>query len=558
MTSLRRSDVLFGAVLGAAYVSLLVSTAANLGFARDEGFYFTAADRYVRWLGELVDDPAEALRHENVDATWGHNSEHPPLMKTLFGLSHELFHEELGLFADHSTAYRFPAMLLAGLTIWLLYLMGTEAYGRAAGLAAAVAFGLAPRPFYHSHLACFDLPITAMVLSITYAYWKSLGTRRAGWYALLAGVLWGLGLLTKINALFVPATLLIHYVVVRTRGGALFPRVPRALLAMAILGPPIFVGLWPWLWHDTLPRIGSWIGFFRHHDYYTIEYLGITYFRPPFPLSYPWGMLLFTLPATTIFLVVQGAFLRGRALLPERLCARLGFGGKPDERRTDLLVLTSALVPILLIGNGRAPIFGGTKHFLPAVPFLALLAGAAFASVLEGARRALANRRRALGAATVSLWAALALPLARETAASHPFGLSHYNVVAGGTPGAADIGLCRQFWGFTTGSLTEWLSRVVRPGRGVQLHDTAVDSYRMFKRDGRLRADIRYAPTAAGADLALVHHEQHWAFLEYALWDTYRTAVPIKVLTHQGVPIVTVYGHLSAGGAAPPPRAPPP
>jgi len=75
----------------------------------------------------------------------------------------------------------------------------------------------------------------------------------------------------------------------------------------------------------------------------------------------------------------------------------------------------------------------------------------------------------------------------------------------------------------------------------VQFHDTLYESYRMLQRDGRLRGDIRYAGSAAGAELALVHHEQHWAFLEYAIWDTYRTAVPRKVLTHQGVPIVTAY-----------------
>jgi len=53
---------------------------------------------------------------------------------------------------------------------------------------------------------------------------------------------------------------------------------------------------------------------------------------------------------------------------------------------------------------------------------------------------------------------------------------------------------------------------------------------------------------------ALVHHEQHWAFLEYALWDNYGTAVPRHVLTHQGVPIVSVYGRRPSPGE---PTAPP-
>lgn len=525
-----RLDLLVGLLLAAVYVSWLVSTCHDLGFARDEGFYFSAADRYVGWLGRVVDEPKEALTRPAVEAAWRQNHEHPSLMKTLFGLSNRLLEERADLFDEPSTSYRFPTMLLAGLGLLVLYLFGTEAYGRVAGAAAAAAFALQPRTFYHAHLACFDHPVTVMILLVTWAYWRSLGTARARTWALAAGVLFGLGLLTKINMVFVPATLLVHYAVVWWRGrpAQRFPFVPRAHLSMLLLGLPVFVGLWPWLWWDTLPRIWAWLGFFGHHDYYTIEYLGVTYFEPPFPRSYAWGMLLFEVPATIAFLMVAGAVLRARA-----------WWRAPDERRTDLLLLWSALVPILLISNGHSPIFGGSKHFMPAVPFLCLLAGAAAQQALAAAQRTLGGRRTMVAAAALAL---CVLPPFVDTRRSHPFGLSHYDAVAGGTPGAADLGLCRQFWGFTTGSLAPWLNRVVSPRGAVQLHDTLYESYRMLQRDGRLRRDIRYAATPASAELALVHHEQHWAFLEYAIWDTYRTAVPRKVLTHQGVPIVTVYG----------------
>jgi len=527
----RAADLAIGALLAVVYVAWLVATCKDLGFARDEGFYFNAADRYVSWLGRLADDPGEALRRPVVEAAWKVNHEHPSLMKTLFGLSNRLLEERADLFDEPSTSYRFPTMLLAGLGLLVLYLFGTEAYGRVAGLAAAAAFALQPRTFYHAHLACFDHPVTVMILLVTWAYWRSIGTTHARTWAVVAGVLFGLGLETKINMLFVPATLLVHYAIVWGRGRAArrFPFVPRAHLAMLLLGVPLFVGLWPWLWWETGPRVVAWLGFFGRHDYYTIEYLGVTYFRPPFPVSYAWGMLLFEVPATILLLVVAGVLVRGRAAWTA-----------PDERRTDLLIAWSALVPILLISNGHSPIFGGSKHFMPAVPFLCLFAGAAAQTALARAAETLRGKGRALLVAAAL--ALCAIPPFLETRRSHPFGLSHYGVLAGGTPGAADLGLCRQFWGFTTGSLTPFLNRVVSPRGAVQLHDTLYESYRMFQRDGRLRRDIRYASTAASAELALVHHEQHWAFLEYGLWDTYRTAVPRKVLTHQGVPIVTVYG----------------
>jgi len=132
-------------------------------------------------------------------------------------------------------------------------------------------------------------------------------------------------------------------------------------------------------------------------------------------------------------------------------------------------------------------------------------------------------------------------PAAQGTAQSHPFGLSHYNLLAGGVPGSADLGMCRQFWGFTTGSLLPWLNANVPRNGAVFFHDTAWDSYRMFQTDGTLRKDIRWANSPESAAVSLVHHELHMAELEHAMWKAYGTAAPAHVLTHEGVSIITVY-----------------
>ena len=70
-----------------------------------------------------------------------------------------------------------------------------------------------------------------------------------------------------------------------------------------------------------------------------------------------------------------------------------------------------------------------------------------------GGRRAFKDDPRAPPRrAGSSLCVVLAAPLA-VTAHSHPFGLSSYVPLVGGTAGGADLGLNRQFWGFTTESL---------------------------------------------------------------------------------------------------------
>ena len=60
-SKLRVRDHLLGLALGTAYVVLLVVTARDLGFARDEGFYFHAAEDSMRWFDRLEADPAAAI-----------------------------------------------------------------------------------------------------------------------------------------------------------------------------------------------------------------------------------------------------------------------------------------------------------------------------------------------------------------------------------------------------------------------------------------------------------------------------------------------------------------
>jgi hypothetical protein len=117
-------DHVVGAGLGLAYVVWLVATARSLGFPRDEGVYFRAATDYVRWWRMLFDSAHDALQQGAIDAAWSDNHEHPPLMKTLFGVSWWLLHERWRIVSDASTAYRLPAMISAAVAVWTTYLFG--------------------------------------------------------------------------------------------------------------------------------------------------------------------------------------------------------------------------------------------------------------------------------------------------------------------------------------------------------------------------------------------------------------------------------------------------
>ena len=128
-----------------------------------------------------------------------------------------------------------------------------------------------------------------------------------------------------------------------------------------------------------------------------------------------------------------------------------------------------------------------------------------------------------------------------ETAHSHPFGLAHYTYGAGGVPGAADSGMNRQFWGYTTGSVTAWLEEHLPEGGSVYVCDTTHQAIDMLHRDGQLRRNIRASGDLASADYVLVHHEHHFAEVEFQAWVAFDTRAPAHVLTHDGVPIISIY-----------------
>jgi hypothetical protein len=65
----------------------------------------------------------------------------------------------------------------------------------------------------------------------------------------------------------------------------------------------------------------------------------------------------------------------------------------------------------------------------------------------------------------------------------------------------------------------------------------------MLKRDGVLPRNIRPAANLSEADVVLVHHEHHMAELDFQAWQAFGSAQPSRVLTYDGVPIVSIYEH---------------
>lgn len=587
------SDWITAGVLLVGYVALCLLTVADLGYARDEGFYFAAAASYERWFEELAKNPSRALEPSLVDRYWSANHEHPAFMKALFALSHRYLHEASELISEPGTAFRFPGIVVSALAPATLFVWARQLLSMPGALVAALAYAAMPRVFFHSHLAAFDAPVASLWLLTTYAYWRAWSGGGRSW-VVASGVLYGVLLDTKHNAWLLPPALLLHLAVTRgpfafaalihgvRRGSAArrsisgdektsvrVPRarlgffLPRALVAMAILGPLVFYALWPWIWHDTWARLEEYAAFHLAHAYYNIEFLGTTYWKPPFPRLYAWVMTLATVPAVTLLLFligVRAAF--GARVRAGMLSAAVRFRGRAERaprksqprrvcerQRYETYVLWAVAV---FVGyapwlSAATPIFGGTKHWITSYPFLCLFAGLGFRSLERGIAAVLERRRgferrawlrRALPGLLSGT--ALAGPVVM-TLESHPFGLSSYTPIVGGAPGAASLGLNRTFWGYTTGSLQDYLSSRAPHNAAVYVHDTALQSFNMLRQERRVRPDLRGTLELHRSEVALYHHEPHMGRVEYEIWVDYGTTVPAIVKTHDGVPVVWAY-----------------
>lgn len=555
-----------GIDVGIAIAFLLATTAlmlatADIGYTRDDTFYFHAAREYAGWFeffwANLLEGKVLAsFTQEAIDAHWSYNPEHPALIKGLFAVSWLLMYKTWGLMGE-AVAMRFPAMVFAGGVTAVTYLLCLEITGRRlASVVAAATFILLPHFFFYGHLACFDIPITAMWAAVGYAWWRSLDSVR---WAILAGVFFGIALSTKLNAFFLPFVVVGHALWWRMRDPRLasipwFKRLwpfPAGLWWMAILGPVLFLVLWPRHWFNTVERITWYMNFHLTHEHYHIDYFGRFLIEPPFPIAFPFVLTAITTPIVVLGLTVWGlvAWWRRPAL------ARTA----QDEelwRAPGAFLFLFAFLPFAVIAMPNSPIFGGVKHWMNAWPFLLVLLAWGLDDLIQRAR----TLPGAMG--SPKLWApllsvALLAPVITATRTSHPAQIAWYNEVIGGVTGAADRGAMRNFWGYSAHLVLPWLNENTERNARLHSHNSTSWAMRQYQAEGMLRDDLRQARDLRDTDWVLYHHPKTWIPInEPNLWERLGSQAPATVGTLYGVPLLSVYRN--AWRVPPsPPHAPP-
>lgn len=392
------------------------------------------------------------IRRPVVDAMYRDNAEHPPLGRWLLGLASALGQpfetvalglDPLGLYV--LSARVAPALAFAAL-VGLVAHATARRYGPRAGLASGFALAVMPRAFAHAHFAALDTFISLAWVAALLAADRALTGRRPALGMAAAGLVWGLALLTKIHGwLLVPVVLIWS---ARRLGRA---RAAPAVLAWGVVGLSLFVAGWPWLWYDPAARLSAYFGTGLVRASIRVLYFGAVYRDVDVPWHYPWFYFAATVPVGLQALGTAGAVRAWRS------------------RRSDPFpgLLAGSILLFLGLFSTGVPVYDGERLFLPVFPLWSIFIGLGFGWAWEALGRRAGRRpaRVLLVAATLSQ--------AYGLAAVHPFGLSYYNALVGGLPGADRLGLELTYWGDAVdGVLLDRVADGPPPGAAVALVPT--------------------------------------------------------------------------------------
>jgi 4-amino-4-deoxy-L-arabinose transferase-like glycosyltransferase len=503
----------------------IVATLMDAGLTWDEPLYIKASRGYMTWLGILRRDVGQALSDGTIVRWWVQDPTlelHPPLGKFLSGLSWAAFRGLLGDIAAH----RLSNALLFSLLVAAVFWMVSSMRGTASGMFAALSLILMPRMFFHAHLANIDTTVAITWFLAMYAFWGL--ESRPGWLPVaIAGLFYGLALATKMNAVVMPLVWGIWVL--------LFRRNLLSILRLGVvsaIGVVVFVVTWPWLYHDTANRLLYYVLMASRFKDRPQFYLGQA--LPHVPWHYPFVITLAVVP-----LVITVMYLLGTVQVARR---------RPADAWGWLLII-NALTPLIFAATGLQAAYSGERHFIPAYPYLACLAGIGFASALDvlGARAAqlyewLNHKQVRWGAAM--MLAVLFLPALISMVQIHPYELSYYSELVGGLRGATRLGLETTFWCETYQDVLPYLNANAEQGASVWAENPFV--LRLYQGSGMLRQDLQ----ATGGDVVspltadyVVVQMRQTAFAYYTpdVVDLMQIHDPVYSLTRQGIPLLHLY-----------------
>lgn len=451
-------------------------------FNVEQGVLLVEQTRNLGWLNLLPGASQEAYNVDN-----GYLPDHPPLGRLWLGV-----HHHLAWFLWPPTApeghfvtacARTGSATAFALTVLLVGWFASAWWGRWAGIATSLALVMMPRLFGHAHLASLEtitnLTCTVAVLAIA-NWWNGTAPPRARTTFFL-GVLMGLALLTKVQAILIPIPVIV-WTLWHWRHRSWLP-----LSIWIVTASIIFFAGWPYLWFDPIPNVLEYLGRTTNRASISVWYLGQKYADKQVPWHYPFVMFAVTVPVVLHAFGLIGLLHRSTARKFAAESNSAQQSATPDSTRLengsstnrDLLLMGCSLFPLVLFAVPSIAVYDGERLFLTSFPLWSLFVGRGVCVAF--------NRLTVL---TSSIWAAATIislmtaPTVWSLISMSPYHLCYYNSIFQWSPELVEkAGFEVDYWGVSvTRSLLERVVQVVPEGANVALlptlHQFQADEFR--------------------------------------------------------------------------------
>ena len=214
-----------------------------------------------------------------------------------------------------------------------------------------------------------------------------------------------------------------------------FAHVVYVLLPGLILGYLVMGLIWPWSIMEPGNPFHA-LSYFSHffEKPWKEMFDGALVSVPDMPWSYLPTLFALQLPEVLLGLAIAGVVGTFMSLSRKNV---------PARRKTILLMLTlAATLPLVVAMVKRPALYNGIRHFIFVIPPMTVLAGVAFAWLMNWLR----EHHRSWQPAAVAVFAfGLLLPLG-EMIRLHPYQYTHFNHIAG-TVRSADNLFMLDYWG---------------------------------------------------------------------------------------------------------------
>lgn len=498
----------------------------GIGHSWDEALYLEPGEKAAEWVTDVLHGDHDALSARGIDESWGNviqGSEDPlhpeiaPIPKLLSGIGSRWFGSIDWL--NPIIAQRLPNAAIFGLTLGFIFLLGSGAFGKTAGVFSALIYGLMPRVFGHAHIAASETPLAFASVFLTWAFLLAL---RRPWAAIITAFAFALAFDTKITALFLPVALIAwSQLYARRKYGA-------NVCALALLSPVFIVAMWPWLWHGAANKLLSYFAYYINHQSTAVFYMGLMWglARPAAPWHYPFVITAVSLPIWILLLLILGLV---------RAVSRL------RREPVGVLFLLLAMMPICISALPGSPKYDGERLFFSAFAFLALIAAGGLGAILDFLKRRAAedrnpNLRRIIpvGASALVLWGGFLV------VRTHPNELNFFNLFAGGTSGAAERGFETSYWGEAVNEeVCAALNALTKPGDRVQVLSLNELVFTHLQKWGRLRPDIKCAGAEPPFNWIVLQVRQ--GMMAKYEWMLHVSRKPVKSFGNDGASRIEIF-----------------